>query len=118
MLRNYYLSKAVLLICFAALFIIFVFWLVNRPSGLNVTIFLTQIIPLAVFLPGIIQNHYRTYSWICFLLLFYFIKGVEGVFISTNSLSDGVFLAFISMAFVTSMMASRWAQRLHKNGEL
>lgn len=112
MQQKYLLAKRMFLLCLAATFMVFIYWFITRPSGLNYTILCVQILPLAVFIPGILANHYRTYSWVCFLLLFYFIKAVEGVFISTATLSDGLFLLLTPTLFIISMMASHWAQRL------
>lgn len=114
MQKKYTLSKYIILIHYCALLAIFTFWLTTRASGLNFTLFFIQVIPIAVFLPGVISNHYRTYSWLCFILLFYFIKGVEGALNSTASISDVIFVFLTVIMFTTSMMASRWCQRLRK----
>ena len=75
------------------------------------TILAIQLLPLLAFLPGIIKKHYRSYSWLCFVLLIYFIRAVEGVFMSNANAMDGVFLLLVVALFINSMLCSRWLQR-------
>ena len=114
MQKNYLLSKYIILACYGLMLVLFLFWFATRPSGLNFTVLAIQVIPVFAFLPGIAANHYRSYSWLCFILLFYFIKGVEGALVSTASISDLIFLLLSVVMFCSSMMASRWCQRLFK----
>ncbi|MDO6423247.1 DUF2069 domain-containing protein [Saccharophagus degradans] len=112
MRQKYMRIKTVFLMGYAALLALFIFWNISRPSGFNITILLIQCVPLLAFLPGILQNHYRTYSWVCFIILFYFVKAVEGAFASTANFTDGIFIGLTVYLFVCAMMASRWAQRM------
>jgi len=41
-----------------------------------ITIWLIQTIPLLLFLAGLHRAHLRTYAWMCFVVLLYFIHGV------------------------------------------
>ncbi len=93
---------------------LFVYWNLNRNDGFKLSILLFQTIPLLAFLPGMIQNVYRAYSWLCFILLFYFIFAVQSVFSSISDTGDYIFLSLIVLLFVTSMLASRWLQRSQK----
>lgn len=99
---------------FALLITLFIFWNVTRHDGFNVGIFLFQTLPLLALLPGLLQPLYRSYTWLCFLLLFYFIFSIQRVFSSVSHTSDVIFLGLIVMLFVSSMMTSRWMQRLQK----
>ncbi len=99
---------------YAALMGLFVYWNINRDDEFKLSILLFQTIPLLAFLPGMIQNVYRAYSWFCFILLFYFIFAVQSVFSSIREPGDYVFLSLIVLLFVTSMLASRWLQRSQK----
>ena len=43
-------------------------------------VWLIQIAPLLLFAPGLHRRHLRTYAWLCFVVLLYFIHGVLLVF--------------------------------------
>lgn len=83
----------------------------QRSDGVNWTVLAIQSLPLLSLLPGLIKNYYRAYSWLCFIVLLYFIFAVLGAFKSTANALDYIFLVLIVNLFVTSMMASRWLQR-------
>jgi len=91
--------------------LLFAYWNLNRPTGTVPAIWLMQSLPLLSLLPGMIRQFYRAYSWLCFVLLFYFIFAVQLVFSSIRQTSDFIFLALIVLLFISSMMASRWLQR-------
>lgn len=97
----------------AALPLLFAYWSLGREEG-AFTIWCVQSLPLLAIAPGIYKQLYRSYSWLCFLLLFYFILAVERALISTSSWSDYVFLALVVGLFISSMMTSRWLQRTQK----
>ncbi len=99
---------------YAAVLGLFLMWNIQRDEGFKVGIFLFQTLPLLAFLPGMIQGAYRTYSWLCFILLFYFIFAVQSVFSSIRSGSDFIFIGLLVSLFISSMMMSRWLQRLQK----
>lgn len=96
---------------YAALILLFAIWNFVRASGPSWVIFGAQVLPLLALLPGLWQRYYRSYSWLCFVILFYFIKGVEGVFMSNAIWIDSVFLALTVTTFIAAMLASRWLQR-------
>ncbi len=101
-------------VLYAVLMGLFMYWNTNRDDGFKLSILLFQALPLLAFLPGMIQNVYRAYSWFCFILLFYFIFAVQSVFSTIREPSDYIFLSLIVLLFVTSMLASRWLQRAQK----
>ena len=96
---------------YLSLILVMVEWNLTRANGPTWQILLLQILPLLLLLPGLIKKHYRTYIWLCFILLFYFIKGVEGVLVSTAVYSDYLFLSLVIFLFINSMLCSRWLQQ-------
>ncbi len=74
-----------------------------------------QVLPLLLILPGIIYKHYRSYSWLCFLMLAYFTSHVVQVYSSTRDPHDWFGLAATIIVFIAAMFASRWLQRLQKS---
>ncbi|SMF03139.1 Uncharacterized membrane protein [Alteromonadaceae bacterium Bs31] len=99
---------------YSAILLLFTFWHFSRESGPNWVVYLLQSLPLLLLLPGLVQKYYRSYSWLCFLMLIYFVKAVDGAFMSTANWSDFIFVALTSSTFIAAMMASRWLQRLAK----
>jgi uncharacterized membrane protein len=70
---------------------------------------LVAILPLAIFIPGLRKPHHRTYSWLCFVLLMYFLFLVP-LLMSYWSLIYWVLTLLVSVLFITAMMTSRWLQ--------
>ena len=74
---------------------------------------LLQVVPLLLLFPGMLQKHYRSFSWVCFLMLAYFTSYVVQVY-SSASLIDWLGLILVVTLFVISMYCSRLLQRLVK----
>lgn len=102
-------------ISLAALIGLFVYWNLTRVDGINWTIFIVQVVPLLALLPGLLTLHYRAFSWLCFVILMYFILAVSAAFKLDVRFSDLAFVALTVLIFVASMLASHWAQRVQKS---
>ena len=74
-------------------------------------IWLLQILPLLLLLPGLLKQHYRSFSWLCFLMLAYFTGYVVQVYSPTRDPQDWISLALTLIIFIAGMFASRWLQR-------
>lgn len=72
---------------------------------------LIQCVPLLVFVPGIRANYHRTYSWLCFVVLFYFIVGVTNVMSPLADSFGWIQLVASVCLFIAAMMTSRWLQQ-------
>jgi len=70
-----------------------------------------SIVPLMIFLPGIIKRKYRSASLLCFVLLLYFMVCVQSLFSPGNALLESLSMSIICSLFITSMFYSRWQQR-------
>jgi uncharacterized membrane protein len=75
---------------------------------LSLTIF--TFIPLAILLPGLYAERYKTISMLCFVTLLYFIVAVTNLFAPTASLLDAAELVLLVVLFPAAMMFSRWKQ--------
>ncbi len=84
----------------------------SKPSWI---VWCLQVLPLLLLLPGIIYKHYRSYSWLCFLMLAYFTSYVVQVYSPTRNPHDWFGLAATVIVFIAAMFASRWLQRLQKS---
>lgn len=72
---------------------------------------LLQVVPLLMLLPGILVKRYRSYSWVCFLMLLYFSSFVVQVFTDYTQWIDWLGLALSIIIFISAMIASRQLQR-------
>ena len=75
-----------------------------------VSFWLIRILPLAVFIPGILKQHYRNYSWLCFVILWYFTAEVVHCMSPGASVQDFFAVSLTVIIFCSAMMASRWRQ--------
>jgi uncharacterized membrane protein len=79
-------------------------WVRGAPLG----IYLLRILPLAVFLPGLIRDQARTYIWLCFVILLYFLTVVLRLFYNPADPVAWVAMASIVVFFNAGMLYVRW----------
>lgn len=92
-----------------SVFLLFMSWLNFAADG-GVKLWLVKICPLLIFIPGFIKRKYRTYSWLCFAILPYFIW-ITPLVMGRGIWSDWVMTLLIVTIFIASMMTSRWMQQ-------
>ncbi len=101
-------GKAVTLSSFAGLLIIFT--LLNLTSEKsNFVFWLFQMFPLLIFIPLLRKPTHRTYSWLCFVSLMYFV-GIIPLLMGSWSLSYWLITLLVCSLFIGAMMTSRWLQ--------
>ena len=93
-----------LVLCFSV-------WQITRPGHSSILFWLVQCVPLLVVLPGMWLQKPRAYIWLCFLMLVYFIKGVDGMVFPSRAWVDYVILAGSISLFISAMMSARWLQQ-------
>lgn len=98
---------------YAALILLFISSHFSREQGAVWPVLAVQVLPLLVFLPGVLKRYYRSYSWFCFLMLLYFVLAVDNSFKSTALWNDYLLVALTVILFTVAMMASRWLQYSH-----
>ena len=76
----------------------------------NIKIVLIKIFPLLIFIPAFIKQYPRTYSWLCFAVLPYFIFITPYLF-EKFSLITWIEILLTVTIFIASMMTSRWLQQ-------
>lgn len=88
---------------------------------------LVQCLPLAIFIPGLLHNSYRTYSWLCFVVLLYLIPAITQVVMSLgfrnaeqppSHWSDWLLLILVVILFFSAVLNSRWLQRWQLQTEM
>jgi len=74
-------------------------------------IWLGKLLPLLLFLPGMLRDKLRSYIWLCFVCLLYFIALVERLFaLPGNALAITGTVAVVTL-FCAAMLYVRWRAR-------
>jgi len=74
-------------------------------------IWLGKLLPLLIFLPGMLRDRLRTYIWLCFVSLLYFIALVERLFALPGNIPAAIGMAAVVTLFIAAMMYVRWRAR-------
>lgn len=79
-----------------------------------------QCVPLLIFIPGLLRNSHRSYSWLCFVALIYMIPAItQAVMLigyrnaerPAGGWIDVIFLLLTLLLFFAATMSSRWLQQ-------
>ena len=70
-----------------------------------------KLVPLFIFLPGMVRENLRSYVWLCFVSLLYFISLVERLFAQPDSLLATAGMIAVVSLFISSMLFVRWRAR-------
>jgi len=74
-------------------------------------IWLARVLPLLVFLPGMLSDNLRSYIWLCLVCLLYFIALVERLFVDPSNPPAVLAMASLISLFVAAMLYVRWRAR-------
>ena len=76
-----------------------------------------KLLPLLIFLRGMLKDNLRSYIWLCFVCLGYFLILVQRVFAQPDSLLVVSGLTAVVILFTAAMLYVRWrAQELRTLG--
>lgn len=93
-----------------AAFIFFISLLHFQTANNSSKLLAVKLFVLFIFIPGFVHKKYRTYSWLCFAILPYFIWIIPYV-MGRGNWSDWVTALLTVVIFIASMMTSRWMQQ-------
>lgn len=91
-------------------FLVLMSWLHFQPADSSFKLWLIKMFPLLIFIPGFIQKKYRTYSWLCFAILPYFVW-ITPLVMARGNMGDWLMVSLTVILFISSMMTSRWMQQ-------
>jgi uncharacterized membrane protein len=74
-------------------------------------VWLAWCLPLLIFLPGMLRDRLRSYIWLCFVCLLYFMRLVVSVFAEPDSVVAIVGMVAVVTLFIAAMMYVRWRAR-------
>lgn len=110
MSRRLRVARRCSLVCWGLLVLGFCVWQLTRPQGTDYLLWLVQLLPLLIFIPAMRRDNPRGYIGLCFVLLLYFIKAVEGLFSPARAWIDFWLLGGSVVLFISAMLTSRWLQ--------
>jgi len=74
-------------------------------------IWVGKLLPLLIFLPGMWRDRLRSYIWLCFVCLLYFIALVERLFAQPGSALAITGTIAVVVLFTAAMLYVRWRAR-------
>lgn len=107
--RKLTIGKAIFTASFVALLMLFTSLNIIRTDG-GIALWLVQCVPLLIFVPGLLRQRFRSYSWVCFVILPYFTWSVVNSMGPFIRWSDVIVVILSSVIFLSAMMVSRWLQ--------
>jgi uncharacterized membrane protein len=81
-------------------------------------IWMLKLLPLLLFLPGMLKDNLRSFIWVCFVCLGYFLILVQRMFAQPDSPLIIIGMIAVVVLFIAAMMYVRWrARELRLNEE-
>lgn len=74
-------------------------------------IWLGKLLPLLLFLPGMLRDRLRSFIWLCFVSLLYFITLVERLFATPQAVLPWLGMVAVVTLFCSAMFYVRWRAR-------
>jgi uncharacterized membrane protein len=99
--------RAAQLMSLFLLILLMSFYQLSLPGGPVYSIWLFQVIPLLIIIPGIYQLKRRSFQFMGFIILMYFIRSSVNVLAGNPAFVDYGILGLSVLIFLLSMMASR-----------
>lgn len=76
-------------------------WLAGAPPVVALVLWLVRVLPLLIFLPGLLSQSPRVAAWLCFAILLYFIHAVTTAFIPGEAVYGTIYSLLCSAVFVS-----------------
>ena len=80
-------------------------------QGAPLIIYVLSLLPLMIFIPGMLRDNPRTLIWVCFVILMYFAVAVDNLAGPAPQPLDIVELITSLVLFSAAMMFARWRQQ-------
>lgn len=79
----------------------------------NSTMWLIQVLPLLLMVPGLLRGGHRSYALLCFLSMIYFMASVVNAFTPGYTWPPYVEIALVVIIFVAAMLYARYVRRVN-----
>ncbi|MFK7862725.1 MAG: DUF2069 domain-containing protein [Pseudohongiellaceae bacterium] len=103
-------ARMIVLISFSALIVYFAALSIYALGGLKpatLVIWLVQVLPLLIFARSLYLTHLRTYGWLCFVVLLYFLHAVLVAFDPSRRLFGLIEVSLCVTLFVALVLFIR-----------
>jgi uncharacterized membrane protein len=74
-------------------------------------VWLAVLLPLLIFLPGMLRDNLRSYLWLCFVALLYFMRLVVALFARPEDFLAITGMLAVVVMFLGAMFYVRWRAR-------
>ncbi len=111
------ITRRLCLGAYFSLLVLFLFKTVLFPMGgrdLNYTMWAVHSLPLLLFLPGLLRGDHRSYAWLSFAILMYFMVTVEAMFTPSASIYHSLTLVLVVVLFIACVLNIRWQGLQHQ----
>lgn len=83
------------------------------PEGSSPWVIVTvKLLPLVIVLPGMLKDSLRAFTWLCFIVLFYFTQAVVEAFLSLGANIDLAITLLTVAIFLAAMFYIKWERAL------
>lgn len=94
-------------------FLISSLMILEKPSPATLVIWLVQILPLAIFMPSLHLGRLRSFAWVSFVILLYFMHGVLVAFNPERLISGLIEVALCGIVFCALIFYIRHYRRFY-----
>jgi uncharacterized membrane protein len=91
-----------------ALITLWLFWISPPVTANPISIWVFQVVPLLLFLPGVLRGNPRTHIWLCFVILVYFCGAVLTASVPQLRLYGLAQCLLTATLFTSAMFYGRW----------
>ncbi|WP_207062030.1 DUF2069 domain-containing protein [Motiliproteus sp. SC1-56] len=91
-----------------AVITLWLFWLSPPERANPFSIWIFQVLPLLLFLPGVLAGKPRVHAWLCFVILLYFCGAVLTATVPQLRLYGLLQCLLTSVLFTSAMLYARW----------
>ncbi|PLW70067.1 DUF2069 domain-containing protein [Pseudohalioglobus lutimaris] len=74
-------------------------------------IWFAVLLPLVIFVPGMLRDNLRSFIWLCFVSLLYFMRLVVSLFADPDNPVSIIGMVAVVLLFCSAMMYVRWRAR-------
>jgi uncharacterized membrane protein len=82
-------------------------WITRLP----LVVWFVKVVPLMLFVPGMLRQNFRSYIWLCFVCLIYFLVLVERLFAQPDNVLAIIGMVAVIVLFNAAMLFVRWRAR-------
>ncbi|MEH6588866.1 MAG: DUF2069 domain-containing protein [Halioglobus sp.] len=82
-------------------------WFTQLPA----VVWFIKVVPLMLFVPGMLRQNLRSYIWLCFVCLLYFLMLVERLFAEPGNVLAIIGMLAVVVLFNAAMLFVRWRAR-------